>query len=139
MFLQGAFVKIGDFIKFKGFSCGIPREQAILRKSKTPRKSPEKWAFLSLAFYNAPSLHIVNWRDIPPGSLPGHPDIPGAPEKFEKKCLCSIFDPQRNSLKTLTSLNKEVRPFFLSDNGIWSFPSVSSLSDYSSWRSWGLF
>ena len=37
----------------------IPREQAILRKSKKPRKSPEKWTFLSLAFYNAPSLHIV--------------------------------------------------------------------------------
>ena len=32
----------------------------ILRKSKTPRKSPEKWTFLSLAFYNAPSLHTVN-------------------------------------------------------------------------------
>ena len=30
------------------------------------------------------------------------------------------------TLKTLTSLNKEVRPFFLSDNSIWSFPSVSS-------------
>ena len=39
------------------------------------------------------------------------------------------------SLKTLTSLNKEVRPFFLSDNSIWSYPSVSSLSDYSIWRS----
>ena len=38
------------------------------------------------------------------------------------------------SLKTLTSLNKEVRPFFLSDNSIWSFPSVASLSDYSIWR-----
>ena len=38
-------------------------------------------------------------------------------------------------LETLTSLNKEVRPFFLSDNSIWSFPSVSSLSDYSIWRS----
>ena len=32
------------------------------------------------------------------------------------------------SLKTLTSLNKEVKPFFLSDNSIWSFPSVSSLA-----------
>ena len=39
------------------------------------------------------------------------------------------------ALKTLTSLNKEVRPFFLSDNSIWSFPSVSSLGDYSIWRS----
>ena len=35
----------------------------------------------------------------------------------------------------VTSLNKEVRPFFLSDNSIWSLPSVSSLSDYSIWRS----
>ena len=42
---------------------------------------------------------------------------------------------QRGTLKTLTSLNKEVRPFFLGDNSIWSFPSVSSLSDYSTWRS----
>ena len=31
------------------------------------------------------------------------------------------------SLKTLTSLNKEVRPFFLSDNSISRIPSVSSL------------
>ena len=53
------FVKIRDFIKIQRFSCGIPREQAILRKSKTPRKSPEKWTFLSLAFYNAPSLDTV--------------------------------------------------------------------------------
>ena len=57
--LQGAFVKIVDFIKFEGFSSGISREQALLRKSKAPRKSPEKWTFLSLAFYNAPSLHSV--------------------------------------------------------------------------------
>ena len=49
------FVKIGDFIKFKGFSCGILREQAILRKSKAPRKSPEKSTFLSLAF----TMHLV--------------------------------------------------------------------------------
>ena len=39
------------------------------------------------------------------------------------------------ALKTLTSLYKKVRPLFLSDNSIWSFPSVSSLSDYSIWRS----
>ena len=44
-----------------------------------------------------------------------------------------------HSLKTLTFLNEEVRPFFLGDNSIWSFPSVSSLSDYSIWRSWRLF
>ena len=35
------FEKIGDLIKFKGFSCGIPREQEFLRKSKTPRKNVE--------------------------------------------------------------------------------------------------
>ena len=35
------------------------------------------------------------------------------------------------ALKALTSINKEVRPFFLSDTSIWSFPSVSSLSGYS--------
>ena len=33
-----------------------------------------------------------------------------------------------HALKTLTSLNKEVRPFFLGDNSIWRFPSVSSLA-----------
>ena len=43
-------------------------------------------------------------------------------------------DPRR-TLKTLTSLNKGVRSFFLGDNSIWRFPSVSSLSDYSTWRS----
>ena len=35
------------------------------------------------------------------------------------------------TLKALSSLNNEVRPFFLSDNSIWSLPSASSLSDYS--------
>ena len=44
-----------------------------------------------------------------------------------------------STLKTLTSLSKDVRPFLLSDNSIWSYPSVSSLSDYSISRSWRLF
>ena len=35
------------------------------------------------------------------------------------------------SLEKPNPLNKEVRPFFLSDNSIWSFPSIFSLSDYS--------
>ena len=35
------------------------------------------------------------------------------------------------TLKTLTFLNKEVRPFLLGDNSIWKFPSVSSLSESS--------
>ena len=30
--------------------------------------------------------------------------------------------PNSHTLKTLTSLNKEVRPFFLGDNSIWSVP-----------------
>ena len=42
-------------------------------------------------------------------------------------------------MKTLTSLNKEVRPFFLSDNSIGSYPSVSSLSDSSIWGPEGYF
>ena len=59
--VQGAFVKIGDFVKFKGFLVEFLENRRILRKSKTPRKSPQKWTFLSLAFYNAPSLHTVNY------------------------------------------------------------------------------
>ena len=38
-------------------------------------------------------------------------------------------------LENPNSFNKESRLFFLSDSSIWSFPSVSSLSDYSMWRS----
>ena len=41
---------------------------------------------------------------------------------------CFMEQRVRRSLKTLTSLNKEVRPFFLGDNSIWSFPSCSSLA-----------
>ena len=43
------------------------------------------------------------------------------------------------ALKTLTSLKKESRPFFLGDDSIWSLPSVSSLSDCSIWRSGAYF
>ena len=45
----------------------------------------------------------------------------------------------KDSLKTLSSLNKEVRPFFLGDDSIWSFPRFLPLSDHSIWRSWRLF
>ena len=41
------------------------------------------------------------------------------------------FLSEAQTLKTLTSLNKEVRPFFLGDNSIWRSASFSSLSDYS--------
>ena len=51
------FVKSGILLNLK-VSCGICREQTLLKKSKNPRKSPEKWTFLSLAFDNAPSLHV---------------------------------------------------------------------------------
>ena len=44
-------------------------------------------------------------------------------------------DSNRNALKTLISLNKESRPFFIGDNSIWSFHSISYLSNHSIWRS----
>ena len=69
------FVKSGDFIKFKGLSCGNPRDQAILRKSKAPRNPPEKWTFLSLAFYNAPSLHIVEIISAAPHMLASYVEV----------------------------------------------------------------
>ena len=56
---KGCLQKSGILLDLKVFLWNFPIEQAILRKSKAPRKSPEKWSFLSLAFYNAPSLHIV--------------------------------------------------------------------------------
>ena len=62
MDVQGEFVRtIGDFYYiFKGFLVEFLEKSCDPeRKSKTPRKSPEKWTFLSLAFYNAPSLHTV--------------------------------------------------------------------------------
>ena len=54
------FVKIGVFLSnlkvflWNSYRTGAPQ------KIKTPRKVPKKWTFLSLAFYNAPSLHTVN-------------------------------------------------------------------------------
>ena len=61
-FTRGVCVQICDFIKLKGFfSCGIPREQALLRKSKKPRKSPEMWIFLSLAFCNGFRVAPIVW------------------------------------------------------------------------------
>ena len=47
-----------------------------------------------------------------------------------------IFSAAYVTLKTLTSLSQQSMPFFLGDHRIWSFPSVSSLSDSSIWRSW---
>ena len=53
------FVKIGDFVKFKGFLVEFLENRRSWEKQKPHRKSPEKWTFLSFAFYNAPSLHTV--------------------------------------------------------------------------------
>ena len=50
-------------------------------KIKTPRKSPEKWTFLSLAFYNAPSLPTVGSKC----SLDG----------FSKKAPARVFSQTR--------------------------------------------
>ena len=61
-FTRGVCKNLGFFIEFKGFLVEFLESRAILRKSKTPRKSPEKWTFLSLAFYNAPSLHSFDSR-----------------------------------------------------------------------------
>ena len=70
-FTRGVCKNRGILLNFSRFSCGIPREQAILRKSKALRESPEKRTFLSLAFYNAPSLHTVEQNPPPnPGTIP---------------------------------------------------------------------
>ena len=53
------FAKIGGFIKFKGFLVEFLKNRRSWENQKTPKKSPEKWIFLGLAFYNAPSLHTV--------------------------------------------------------------------------------
>ena len=47
------------FIIFKGFLVEF-LEKRRSWENQSPRKSPEKWTFLSLAFYNAPSLHTVD-------------------------------------------------------------------------------
>ena len=59
--LQGVIVKIGAFVKFQGSkSTGIPREEALLRKSKHPRKSPELGTLLRLAFTMHPVCTLLN-------------------------------------------------------------------------------
>ena len=79
--------------------------------------------------------HIEHSRSTP-RSTPDSPEHSpeqldrGAP-RFPRASLRAL------PLRALTSLNKEVRPFFVSDNSLWSLPSVSSLGDfYSISRSW---
>ena len=56
--LQGVFVKIGGLIEFKGFLWEFLEN----RSSWENQKPPEKWTILSVAFYNAPNLHTVEWK-----------------------------------------------------------------------------
>ena len=56
--LPGVFVKIGDFIKFKGFLVPFIENRRSW-ENQTSRKSPERQTFLSLAFYNAPSCTLL--------------------------------------------------------------------------------
>ena len=49
------------FIRFKGSRAGIPKEQALLRKSKPPENA-RKVEYLSLGLHNATSLHIVDTK-----------------------------------------------------------------------------
>ena len=62
MDLQEVFVRIGDFIKFKGFLVEFLENRRSSENQNPPENLPEKWTFLSLAFYNAPSLHTVEKR-----------------------------------------------------------------------------
>ena len=42
----------------------------------------------------------------------------------EVRLLGALWQSVPRTLKILTSIDKEVRPFFLSNNSIWSYPSV---------------
>ena len=54
------FVKIRDFIKFKGYLVEFLQSRRSSEKQKH-QKIARKWTFLSLAFCNAPSLHNVHF------------------------------------------------------------------------------
>ena len=58
MVLQGEFVKSGILLNLKAFLWNSYRT-GDPEKIKAPQKIARKWTFLSLAFYNAPSLHTV--------------------------------------------------------------------------------
>ena len=58
MVLQGAFVKIGDFIKFKGFLVEFLENRRSWEK-QNPQKIARKVDFSEPRLYNAPSLHTV--------------------------------------------------------------------------------
>ena len=52
-------MKIGDFIKFKGFLAEFLENKRSLRKSKTP-ENLQKSGLSEPRLYNAPTLHAVD-------------------------------------------------------------------------------
>ena len=108
--------------------------------SQGTRNSLTELRLESWHFKTSLSLHLVWVREM---TMSVQRDIketlPLSWTKKRSEVVRSGFFSRFCTLKTLPSLNKEVRQFFLGDKGIWSFPSVSSLSDYSTWRSWRLF
>ena len=62
------FVKIGDFIKFKGFLVEFLQTQnRRSSENQKPQKIAKERTFLSLAFYNASGLHTVD--SFPPNYI----------------------------------------------------------------------
>ena len=59
MTLPGVFVKIGDFVKYKGFLVEF-LENRRPRENQNPQKIARKIDFSEPRLYNAPSLHSVD-------------------------------------------------------------------------------
>ena len=58
--LQGAFTKKSAILLNLKVFLWNSQGTGAPAKIKSPRKSPDKRTFLSVAFYNAPSLHTVD-------------------------------------------------------------------------------
>ena len=58
-FTRGVCKNWGFFIKFKGFLVEFMENRRSWENQKPP-ENRQKWTFLGLAFYNAPSLHTVD-------------------------------------------------------------------------------
>ena len=77
------FVKIGDFIKFKGFLVEfLKKTQAILRKAKNPENRQKRGLSEPRLLQYAPSLHTVDprahdttfsWESMPSSACRAHP------------------------------------------------------------------